>query len=827
MSLKPDQKLGHYTILSSLGSGGMGEVYLAEDARLGRQVAVKVLPQELLKDEARRRRFVREARVAASVDHPHIVHIYEVAEESDGSIYLVMQHVEGKTIRQLLAEGHLERERALGLASEVAEALAAAHHKAIVHRDIKPDNIMVDGSGHARVLDFGLARLLDSDLAPADATHMETVTRKTTSAGAVMGTMAYMSPEQARGAEVDGRSDIFSLGITLYEMLARRHPFAGRTGVETVDSLLNRDPKPMGSVAGGLPPETEWILSKMMAKKAEDRYQSADDLLVDLRKLRQFTSISGGPIIPATKPRRRWLAPALVAGILLVAASGVAIVRALRSGEPAPAGGQAASGGIVPGTESGSPDSAAVAAAAGKLRLAVLPLQNVSGDSRVDFLGFALADATIAKLSYLEDVTVRPSSFIQRYRERAPEDPQEVGRALNVDHLLTGSLLTQGDALRVNVQFVDLAGGSVRWEETIDAKLDNLLSVQDEVVSRIVSRMRLKLTSAEREDLSRDRARNPEAFDLFLRAIAQPDNSEGITESIRLAEQSLALDDTFAPAWVELARRKYFRALFTEDTQPSDYDDALDAVLEAERLNPESPQMIHTLAVQLTERDRHEEAWRRLRGWVKRHPNDASGHFALSYLFRYTGLLEEAAREASTAITLDPGNPTFRSAAAIHSYMGDLLEADRYFNLDPDSRYTLFNKSGAYLVNGREDLFRRLVLDHMRTHPEDEWLPDGMRLIAEERIDEARQVYLEVMGRGEFPDPESRYHFAATAASLGFNDEALDLLRSTVDGGFYCYPLFERDSRLESLRSHPRFQPIVDRARERSDAFRRFITSSE
>ncbi|HXI03012.1 MAG TPA: serine/threonine-protein kinase, partial [Candidatus Saccharimonadales bacterium] len=336
MSLQPGQKLGPYAVLSSLGAGGMGEVYLAEDSRLGRQVAVKVLPQKVLEDQARRRRFLREARAAASVDHPNVVHVYDVGELPDGLIYLVMQHVEGKTVRKLLVEGDLEPERALTLAAEVADALSAAHQKGIIHRDIKPDNIMVDASGHARVLDFGLARLLEEEPSGEAATEVETRTRKTTSAGSVLGTMAYMAPEQARGAEVDGRSDIFSLGVTLYEMLSRRHPFAGRTDVETVDSLLNKDPRPVGSLVGGLPPETEWVLSKMMAKKPEDRYQGAGDLLVDLRKLRQSTSISGVPaaVVAAAAPKKRpsWLMPALGAAAVLVVIAGVALTWWARAG---------------------------------------------------------------------------------------------------------------------------------------------------------------------------------------------------------------------------------------------------------------------------------------------------------------------------------------------------------------------------------------------------------------------------------------------------------------------------------------------------------------
>ncbi len=831
MTLQPGEHLGPFTILSMLGSGGMGEVYLAEDTRLGRQVAVKVLPQELLKDQARRKRFLREARAAAAVDHPNVVHIYEVEEQPDGRVYLVMQHVEGKTIRQLLLEGGLDPERCLGVAGEVADALAAAHARGVVHRDIKPDNIMVDGAGHARILDFGLARLLEGETPHEPATQVETKTRQTTSAGAVMGTMAYMSPEQARGAEVDGRSDIFSFGVTLYEMMAGKHPFAGRTGVETVDSLLNKDPKPVGSIVGGLPPETGWVLSKMLAKKPEDRYQSAKELLVDLRKLRHSTSISGPQHFagPSRGRRPAWLVP--VAAIAIAVIVVFVLVRRGRGTEGGlqdaarPAGSPSSAATPGPGAHPAGA-AAGLAPATGKIRLAVLPLQNVRKDARIDFLGYALADATISKLSYLEGLTVRPSSFVQRYRESPPEDPQEAGRALNVEHLLTGSLLAEGGDLRINVQFVDLQEGSVRWEETIDAKLDNLLSVQDEVVSRIVERMRLKLSPEEEARLASDRPHNEEAYALYLRSLAQPDSREGIHEAIRLAERSIALEGDFAPAWSQLGRRKYDLVLYTPDGTRKDYDDALEAQLRAGELNPDHPMAMQGLSVQLTERGRHEEAYRKIRAWIDAHPRVANGYFSLSYLYRYAGLLDESARELERALLLDSGNPGFRSGAASYFYQADLERAERFFALDPDSRFVLMNRPIALAIAGELTQLRALVEERTRTRgPVETPYPRAMLAMLRGDTDEARRLMREAASGRRSPDPESLYHVGASAAWVGLVDEPLDLLRSAVEGGFYCYPLFEIDKRLDGLRGRPEFQRILDRARSRMEAFKAFVAA--
>ncbi len=631
---------------------------------------------------------------------------------------------------------------------------------------------------------------------------------------------------------MDGRSDIFSFGVTLYEMMTRKHPFAGRTGVETVDSLLNKDPKPVGSIVGGLPPETEWVLSKMLAKRPEDRYQSAKELLVDLRRLGHGTSVSGAaPYTPSFRSTRpAWLIPSGIAAVIALAATGLFLWRAggtARDGAGAPLPPDATSGLPAPGAGVPTMDAPlGLAPAAGKIRLAVLPLQNVRRDARIDFLGYALADATISKLSYLEGISVRPSSFVQRYRESPPEDPQEAGRALNVEHLLTGSLLAEGEDLRINVQFVDLQEGSVRWEETIDAKLDNLLSVQDEVVSRIVERMRLKLSPEEEARLASDRPHNEEAYALYLRALAQPDSREGIHEAIQLAKRSIALEGDFAPAWSHLGRRKYDLVLYTNEGTRKDYDDALEAQLRAGELNPDLPGAMQGVAVQLTERGRHEEAYRKIREWIEEHPRVANGYFSLSYLYRYAGLLDESARELEKALLLDSGNPGFRSGAASYFYQADLERAERFFALDPDSRFVLMNRPTALAIAGEFTRLRALVEEQTRIRgPGTAPYPRGMLAMVRGDTGEARRLMREIVSARRSPDPESLYHAGASAAWSGLVDEPLDFLRSAVEGGFYCYPLFEIDRRLDGIRGRPEFQRILDRARGRMEVFKAFLAA--
>jgi len=823
MSLTPGEGLGPYKILSLLGKGGMGEVYLAEDTRLRRRVAVKVLPSELLEDPDRRKRFLREARAAAAVDHPNIVHIYEVQEEPSGRIYLVMQHVEGRTLREILKAEKLALDKALAVASEVADALSAAHSKGVVHRDIKPDNIMVDEAGHARILDFGLARALEGDLMAGSVSEIETMTQAITGEGRVMGTAAYMSPEQARGDIVDARSDIFSLGITLYEMVARRHPFAGRTGVETVDALLHNDPKPVAELTPGMPLEVDWVLTKALAKDRDERYQSAKELVADLRRIQRSSSGSGSVSAAREKPKRGMKRSAAVFGVfaLLVVAS-ILLLYLFRermgpSPEPPPAVAAGAAAPPVAGT--------APAAMPAKIQLAVLPFEIVRKDDRIDFLGFALADALISKLSYLDSVTVRPSSFVQKYRDAPPEDPKQVGEDLGVNHLLTGSLLAQGDALRVSVQLVNLEAGTVAWQDTVDAKLDDLLSVQDDVVSRIVDGMKLNISAEEQALLARDRPRDAKAFGLYLRSVSQPRSPEGTRVALQLLRDSLELDDQYAPSWEALAGREYDKGVMLDGEV--DYAAVEKDVLHALELNPDFTPAWQTLSVVYTETNRHEELYPKIKSWIARRPDAGPAYFSLSYLFRYAGLLDEAAVAAERALALEPGNPEFRSGGMVYLYLFQQDKAMKFFNLDEGS---IFYWHAVLAMKDQQVDSASVVetIDHvltMRLDSGERQYLEGWRLVRLGRREEGRRAMERIASRAP-EDGEARYSVAANMVFAGSEQPALDLIEKAVRSGFYCYPFMSKDPRLDPLRSDPRLQAILETARARHEAFKAFVASN-
>jgi TolB-like protein/Tfp pilus assembly protein PilF/predicted Ser/Thr protein kinase len=814
--------LSHFKIIDRIGEGGMGIVYRAEDTRLQRHVALKVLPPHLTANEERRLRFLREARTAAAINHSNIATIYEI-DEVEGVVFIAMELIEGRTLRETIQGKALPVKEALRLATGIAEGLAQAHRANVIHRDLKPDNILVSAGGQVKILDFGLAKLLEEPGSSGDAgtSKLATMSGEMTREGKILGTAAYMSPEQARGKAVDARSDLFSFGSTLYEMTTGQAPFQGPTATDILSAIIRDQPALPSRRNAEVPQELDRIISGCLEKDPADRYQHAEQLAVDLRKLRRAADsgahaipTASGPLAaaavsePATVPAR---APGrsfgFAAAALLAVIAGLIIWVVSRQ---------------APGPDAPAAPLATLAA----IQLAVLPLQNVRDDARIDFLGFALADAVISKLSYLRAVTVRPSSYIQKYRDQLP-DPQQVGEELGVDHLLTGSLLAQGDALRISVQYVDLQQGAVRWEETIDASLDNLMAVQDEVVTRIVEGMRLNLTAEEASQLSLDRPRDPEAFDLFLRARALPETVYGNGQAIAMLGDSVARDARFAPAWVELSSRHQSNALYTGGNT-ADYEAAERSVLRALEINPDSPAALWQHAIMLTERDRHEEAHQRLQSWLQTDPFAAEAHFVLSYLYRYTGMLEEGEQELEQALLLDPRNPGFRSGGHIFIYNGEFERADAVFRLDGDSAYTLAHLATTAHLRGEYDNARALSHKVIAADPGGrlaETARAWLRMYDGDRVGAA--AILQGLAPILAPDPELLYEIAADLAWAGAYDTSRDLFTRAVEGGFYCYPAFLNDPRLQAPLARPEFAGVLATARRRHDSFRAYVAGSQ
>lgn len=535
------QTVSHYRITEKLGRGGMGVVYKAEDTRLRRSVAIKFLSDDLSRDRNAVERFQREARAASGLNHPHICAVYDIGEHA-GQHFIVMELLEGAPLDQTIGGKSLANDRLVDLALQIADALETAHAKGIVHRDIKPGNIFITDRGQAKLLDFGLAKGQSAEPAAAGETTLEHLT----SAGEVLGTIAYMSPEQVRGEPLDSRTDLFSLGAVLYEMATGRHAFAGNTSGTLQEAILNRTPVASGRVNPDIHPRFEEIINKALEKDRGLRYQSAADLRADLQRVKRDIdsgNLRGAATTVRTTGDGRWRP-----GRLGIAAIGVVI--------------------------------AVIAAAAwsGLFRargsaiesIAVLPFENESGDPNTEYLSDGITESLINNLSQLPSLRVSARSAVFRYKGSAP-DPQRVGQDLRVRAVLSGRLLQRGDTLVVRTELMDVANGSQLWGQEYNRKLTDVIALQDDLSNEISERLRLRLTTEEKQKLTKRYTEDPEAYQLYLkgRYYWYKRNPDDIIKAKEQLLQAIDRDPSYALAYTGLAD-VYSQASFLNVMRPVD-----------------------------------------------------------------------------------------------------------------------------------------------------------------------------------------------------------------------------------------------------------------
>ncbi|HEU4711065.1 MAG TPA: protein kinase [Pyrinomonadaceae bacterium] len=550
------QTLAHYKVLSLLGRGGMGEVYLAEDTRLGRKVALKLLPDEFAGDAQRLARFRQEARTASALSHPNIVTIHEIGE-ADSVHFMTTEFVDGQSLRQYVSKKAIELSTALDVATQVASALAAAHDVGVVHRDIKPDNIMIRRDRLVKVLDFGLAKLAEG----SDATGAPTNRLVNTEPGVVMGTANYMSPEQARGAEVDGRTDIWSLGVILYEMLTGRVPFEGDTPAEVFSRILQKEPLPVARYAPDAPEELQRIVTKSLSKDRDGRYQTIKDLLIDLQALRRRLDLKA-ELARTVQPDD---------GTIITANQQHTTVAETPQGTATTATHAPSSAEYIVGEVKRHKGAflisvvAIVLAAAGIYlystlgsrqikSLAVLPVANSTGDPNTDYLSEGLTESLIDNLTQLPDLQVKSLNSVMRYKGRET-DAQAVGRELGVDAVVTGRMMQRDDGLVVSVEMVDVRDNSRIWGRRYDRKLSDLLAVQNEISREVLNKLRLRLTGEEEKRATKRYSENTEAYQLYLKGRYHWNRRaiDDLWKGIDNFQRAIQLDPNFALAWSGLA----------------------------------------------------------------------------------------------------------------------------------------------------------------------------------------------------------------------------------------------------------------------------------
>jgi len=646
MTLSPGTRLGAYEILAPLGAGGMGEVYRARDSKLKRDVAIKVLPESLAADSDALERFEREALAVAALSHPNILSIFDFGKH-DGLTYAVMELLEGDSLRDKLGACLLSQSQAVDYAVQVAKGLSAAHEKGIIHRDLKPENLFVSKDGHVKILDFGLAKQIEV-VAPGDETSAPTAASSHTRPGTVMGTTGYMSPEQVRGIPLDHRSDIFSFGTILYEMLAGRRAFKRDTASDTMAAILRDDPPEISSSGRSIPPSIDRVVRHCLEKDAGNRFQTMKDIVFALTEASGPTG-SAERAVRAASPRRR---------TILFVAAGVAVLALV-------------AGLIVFNLRGSGSATSPIPTTGPEQSIAVLPFVNLSADKDKEYFSDGISEELsnlLAKIPQLQ-VTARTSSFSFKGKNVAVP---EIARQLHVGHVLEGSVRMSGKQMRITAQLVDAATDKQVWSETYDRKVDDVFAIQDEIAADVVKQLKVKILGA----APKARQTDPETYTLYLQAtqLTRKRTAEGFAQGEALLRRALEIDPRYVPAWSLLASTVVNEVTIGARTRDQAFPEARAAATKALELDP----------------------------------NYARAHASLGSLAIFEDDIPAAARHFERALELDPTDlVVLGNSSAVLKGLGRLNEAialdEAVVRRDPVNTSFIFNLASAQNWAGRYD----------------------------------------------------------------------------------------------------------------------------
>ncbi len=782
------QQVSHYRILGKLGGGGMGVVYEGEDLKLGRHVALKFIPENLAGDPKSLERFTREARAASQLNHPNICTIHGI-EDNNGHPFIVMEKLDGESLKQHISGHPMVLEEVLDVGVQVADALVASHTKGIVHRDIKPANIFLTPSGQVKVLDFGLAKLVHND------GEEDGADQSLTAVGVIPGTAVYMSPEQARSETIDARSDLFSFGTVLYEMATGKKPFAGNNSLMTLDAVLHAKPAPPRELNPKIPIELEGIIGKAMEKDRRQRYQSAADMRSDLALLKR--EAESGTIKPASSTA-------------MLRAASRTFGRGSRVLTYSLAGTAALLITVLAAVGAWWFKHREVASAEQRNAIAVLPLQNLNGDVNVDYLRFALADELSSVLTYSRSLEVRPSSVTRKY-VAADIEPKKVGQELRVGRLLQGHFMKQGDQLSVTLEAIDVPTDRLLWQGSATAKAEDLIGLQEQLTSQVEHGLLPILGGAAGAvESAASRPKNQQAYDFYLRSVAVPHDPGPNKEAIKMLEWAVGIDSSYAPAWEALGQRYYFDSLFGGGGETM-FQRSNSAYERAVTLDPNRVMAASLLITNRVERGELGRAYDAATDLVRRRPQSADAHFALSYVLRYAGMLDQSTQECNTARAADPGNFAFRSCAWSFLEMGKTDRAMDFVQLDAGSEWAAWVAPYVYLAEGNVAEARAAAknmgkgVSYHRELMEDCTAAQRPADLAKIVRETESAVMME-------PDPEAWYHVGALMASCGQNEPALRLLKAAVQQNYCAYTALLDDPLLKNLRKDPAFDEVLTSA---------------
>jgi eukaryotic-like serine/threonine-protein kinase len=780
MPLSVGDRLGPYEILAPIGAGGMGEVYRARDSRLGREVAIKVLPEQLAGDSQALARFEREAKAVAALSHPNILVLFDVGEH-EGIRYAVTELLAGETLRDRLNRSPLPWRKTVELGVALAEGLAAAHGKEIIHRDIKPANIFLTADGHVKILDFGLARWQEIK-SPQD----ETATLDETKAGAVMGTAGYMSPEQVRGEKAGAPSDIFSLGCVLYEAVTGRRAFPGKSAGDTMAAILKDDPAAIADSGKQAPAELERVIDRCLAKNPAQRFHSAHDLAFALRSILTNTGEQKPAVL--TWGVRRWVVLSIAAAILviLVAAAGLFYWR---------------------GRTAQSIDS-----------LAVLPFANMGGSPDSDYLSDGITDSLIDSLSQLPNLKVMSHSAVFRYKSKEA-DARTAGRELGVRAVLTGRITQRGDNLSVSTELMNVDDNSHLWGEQYNRKLVDALAVQNEIAAQIADKLRLRLSNAQVTQMAARQTANPEAYQLYLkgRYFAGQFSQEGLDKGMNYFRQAIALDPSYALAYDGIS---YYYQLVEDLLMP-----ASEAMPKAEAAARRALELDDSLV------DTHVEmaanytyynydwpaAEREFQRAITLNPNYAPAHEYYGWYLISVGRTDQAIQEAQRGVELDPLSAEIHSILGwvlyfAHRYDQSAVEIHKCLELDPNYWIGYYFLGIVYAQQGRFDdaiTAQRKSADILKSAS---WPPAEIAYdyALAGKSAEARKTLRDLLARSQ-SIMVSPYRIAAVYAALGDKDQAFAQLEQAYAQRTFFMDFLKVDPELDSLHSDPRFQDLLAR----------------